>query len=114
MKRLLAVLLVLALCMGCASAEESGVEKYDSLPEIFKISVEENERKIEEGKAYVYKEYVTTTNSQVNGELREIVDGYDEEITPTLQMDPRKKGSKGSTLNIDTLGAEVFFRPFFY
>ena len=29
MKRLLAVLLVLALCMGCASAEESGVEKYD-------------------------------------------------------------------------------------
>lgn len=103
MKRLLAALLVLALCMGCASAEESGVEKYDSLPEIFKISVEENERKIEEGKAYVYKEYVTTTNSQVNGELREIVDGYDEEITPTLQMDPRKKGSKGSALNVDTV-----------
>ena len=103
MKRLLAALLVLALCFGCACAETADTEKYDALPEIFKITVEENERKVEDGKAYVYKEYVTTTNAQVNAELRALVDAYDDELTPTLQLDPRKKGKRGSALNIDTV-----------
>ena len=103
MKRLLAALLVLVLCFGCACAETADTEKYDALPEIFKITVEENERKVEDGKAYVYKEYVTTANAQVNAELRALVDAYDDELTPTLQLDPRKKGKRGSALNIDTV-----------
>ena len=102
MKRLLAACVALMLWAGCAVGEET-VEKYDALPEILKITVEENERKIEDGGAYVYKEYVTTVNSQVNAELRALVDSYDDALTPTLQMDPRKKGKRGSALNIDTV-----------
>ena len=101
MKRFIALLLVLLLCASLAHAEEA--EKYDALPEIFQITVEENERKINDGGAYVYKEYVTTTNPQVNAELRQIVDGYDDALASTLQMDPRKKGKKGSALNIATV-----------
>ena len=100
-KRWLAALAACLLWAGCALGEEP--VKYDSLPEIFVISVEQDERKIDDGSAYVYKEYVTTVNPQVNEALRTLVDGYDEALTPTLQMDPRKKGKRGSALNIDTV-----------
>ena len=84
-----------------AAGEEA--EKYDALPEIFAVTVAEDERKINDGGAYVYKEYVTTVHPQVNQALRELVDGYDDALSPTLQMDPRKKGKRGSALNIDTV-----------
>lgn len=100
-KRWLAALAACLLWVGCALGEEP--VKYDSLPEIFVISVEQDERKIDDGSAYVYKEYVTTVNPQVNEALRTLVDGYDEALTPTLQMDPRKKGKRGSALHIDTV-----------
>lgn len=101
MKRFLSALAALLLCASCAAGEETG--KYDTLPEIFAITVEEAERKIDNGSAYVYKEYVTTVNPEVNAALRALVDGYDEAISPTLEMDPRKKGKRGSALNIDTV-----------
>ena len=101
MKRFLSALAALLLCASCAAGEETG--KYDTLPEIFAITVEEAERKIDDGSAYVYKEYVTTVNPEVNAALRALVDGYDEAISPTLEMDPRKKGKRGSALNIDTV-----------
>ena len=100
MKRLLALLLTLLCAVGAASAEP---EKYEAMPAIFAVTVEENERKIDEGSAYVYKEYVTTTNPDVNAELRAIVDAYDREFSPTLQPDPRKRGKRGSVLNISTV-----------
>lgn len=65
--------------------------------------MEEAEQKIDDGSAYAYKEYVTTVNPEVNAALRALVDGYDEAISPTLEMDPRKKGKRGSALNIDTV-----------
>lgn len=89
MKRLLALLLTLLCAVGAASAEP---EKYEAMPAIFAVTVEENERKIDEGSAYVYKEYVTTTNPDVNAELRAIVDAYDREFSPTLQPDPAQAG----------------------
>ena len=98
MKRFLSALAALLLCVSCAAGEETG--KYDTLPEIFAITVEEAGRKIDNGGAYVYKEYVTTVNPEVNAALRALVDGYDEAISPTLEMDPRKKGKRGSALNI--------------
>lgn len=100
MKRLLALLLTLLCAVGTASAEP---EKYEAMPAIFAVTVEENERKIDEGSAYVYKEYVTTTNPDINAELRAIVDAYDREFSPTLQPDPRKRGKRGSVLNISTV-----------
>ena len=100
MKRLLALLLTLLCAVGTASAEP---EKYEAMPAIFAVTVEENERKIDEGSAYVYKEYVTTTNPDINAELRAIVDAYDREFSPTLQPDPRKRGKRGSVLNIGTV-----------
>ena len=90
-KRFLGLWAALLLCAGCAAGEES--TKYDALPEIFAITVEASERKIEDGGAYVYKEYVTTVNPQVNEALRELVDGYDRSLAPTLQMDPQKRAS---------------------
>lgn len=86
-----------------AGAMGEELAPYEKLPEIFKISVREEERKIDEGGAYVYKEYVTTVNEQVNAELQALVDDYDRQLTPTLQMDPRKKGKRGSALNIGTV-----------
>ena len=100
-KRWLAALAACLLWAGCALGEEP--VKYDSLPEIFVISVEQDERKIDDGSAYVYKEYVTTVNPQVNEALRALVDAYDEALTPNLQMDPRKKGKRGSALHIGTV-----------
>lgn len=99
MKRFLAALLVLALLPVCALAQE----KYDALPPIFAVSVEVADRMVDDGAFYVYKEYVTTVNEQVNAELRAIVDAYDEAILPTMEADTRKKGKRGSVLNIATV-----------
>lgn len=98
---LMAVWMLGLFCPSGALGEE--VTPYEQLPEIFRISVREEERKIDEGGAYVYKEYVTTVNEQVNAELQALVDDYDCQLTPTLQMDPRKKGKRGSALNIGTV-----------
>ena len=100
MKRILAAVLTMLCLWGNAAAESV---KYDAMPEIFAVTVVENEREIDEGSAYVYKEYVTTANPDVNAELRSIVDAYDRELSPTLQSDPRKRGERGSVLNISTV-----------
>lgn len=91
----------LLLCASCAAGEES--TKYDALPEIFSITVETSERKIEDGGAYVYKEYVTTVHPQVNQAAARAGRRVRRRALPTLQMDPRKKGKRGSALNIDTV-----------
>lgn len=96
MKRMLALFLTLVCLAGSAAAEP---EKYDAMPAIFAVTVEEDAREIDEGSAYVYKEYLTTTNPDVNAELRAIVDAYDREFSPALQPDPRKRGKRGSVLN---------------
>ena len=100
MKRMLALFLTLVCLAGSAAAEP---EKYDAMPAIFAVTVEEDAREIDEGSAYVYKEYLTTTNPDVNAELRAIVDAYDREFSPALQPDPRKRGKRGSVLNISTV-----------
>ena len=91
MKRMLALFLTLVCLAGSAAAEP---EKYDAMPAIFAVTVEEDAREIDDGSAYVYKEYLTTTNPDVNAELRAIVDAYDREFSPTLQPDPRKRGQR--------------------
>ena len=100
MKRMLILLLALLCLCGCAAAE---TEKYEAMPAIFAVTVEQSEREIDEGSAYVCKEYVTTVNADVNAELRAIADAYDRELSPTLQPDPRKRGKRGSALNISTV-----------
>ena len=71
MKRMLALFLTLVCLAGSAAAEP---EKYDAMPAIFAVTVEEDAREIDEGSAYVYKEYLTTTNPDVNAELRAAMD----------------------------------------
>lgn len=93
MKRMLALFLTLVCLAGSAAAEP---EKYDAMPAIFAVTVEEDAREIDEGSAYVYKEYLTTTNPDVNAELRAIVDAYDLEFSPTLQPGPGASGGSAA------------------
>lgn len=101
MKRSIAALLILILLPAWAAAQ--GVEKYEALPPIFEVSVEVADRMVDDGAVYVYKEYVTTANPQVNAELRALVDGYEDAILPAMERDTRKKGKRGSVLNIATV-----------
>ena len=105
MKRLTAVwmaaLLAVLICAPSARADE--VEKYGSMPSIFAVTVQSEERKIAENQAFVYKEYLNTTNKSVNAKIRTVVDAYDQELAPTLQADPKKKGNKNSRLDVEVV-----------
>lgn len=80
-----------------------GAPKYDALPPIFAISVQEAERFLGDEQAYIHKEWLTTTNPGVNADIRAIVDGYETALAPTLRLAPKLKGKRESTLNIDVV-----------
>lgn len=106
-KRCISALLAALIICGCAGAlgetTASGA-KYDSLPPIFALTVEQEERFVDEDEsAWVHKEWLSTTNPDVNAELKAIVDAYDAELSPALERDPKKKGKRNSTLNVDVV-----------
>lgn len=76
---------------------------YDQMPEIFAMQVQSEDYGIGKNEAYVYKEYLETSNKSVNTKLREIVEVFDQELAPTLQMDPRKNAKRNSRLDISTV-----------
>ena len=78
-------------------------EKHQQLPPIFAVEVLEEGRPILEGKAYVYKEYLQTTNEAVNAELKAMADAYEEKRIAELAPDPKKRGNRNSRLDIDTV-----------
>ena len=100
MKRAWYVLLVILLAFGALPA---GAEKLDALPDIFRMSVEAEERKEEDNRYFILKEYLTTVNDAVNEELRAIVDGFDQSLRPAMQPDEAKNAKRNSRLDIETV-----------
>lgn len=60
MKRLIAAMVIVLICFSCAIATAD--DKYKTMPEIFAVSVESAERKVDDNRSFVYKEYLKTTN----------------------------------------------------
>lgn len=98
MKRLLTLLLA-AFLLPCAAF----AEKYDALPPIFAISYQSQERRVGDNEIYIYKEYLQTTNRQVNDELRELTDDFDLRMSPTLRKDNDRNAKRNSRLDIETV-----------
>ena len=101
MKRLIAAMMAALICFSCAIAAAD--DKYKTMPEIFAVSVESTERKVDDNRSFVYKEYIKTTNKDVNAQLKALVDGYDEQLSHTLQADSKKRGNRNSRLDIDII-----------
>ncbi len=101
MRRSMAAVMAVLMCLSCVMAAADG--KYKDMPAIFAVSVESTERKMVDNRSFVYKEYLKTTNKAVNAELKTIVDGFDEQLAPTLQTDSKKRGNRNSRLDINII-----------
>lgn len=104
-KKLITLTLVLLLFTQSLVLGE-GAEKYQSMPEIFKTEIEEVSQKLDNNERFVYKEYLHTTNEAVNTQLKNVVDAFDNKLSPLLEKDPTKNAYKYSRLDINT----VFYR----
>ena len=76
MKRITALMLCLVLCLSLLPAQ---AEKYETTPDIFQIDYKTIERKEDNNRYFVSKEYLITTNEQVNAELRAAADAFEEQ-----------------------------------
>ena len=105
MRRLISILLMLCLLAPCAAfaQEEQPAGKHDSWPEIFKVEYKTSDRKEDNNRYYVYKEYLITTNETVNEEIRSIVDDYDAQLFPQMQPDGDKNAKRNSRLDIEVI-----------
>ncbi len=100
MKKWLPIMLTLALMLSTAAAEGTG--KYHALPPIFALTVETDDRLINNDEGYVYKEYLNTVNSTVNAEIRELVDAYDDQLVSLVPPNKKKKAKHNNWLNVTT------------
>lgn len=100
MKRITALMLCLVLCLSLLPAQ---AEKYETTPDIFQIDYKTIERKEDNNRYFVSKEYLITTNEQVNAELQAAADAFEEQLFPTMQPDPRKNARRNSRLDIEAL-----------
>ncbi len=98
MRRMSCLLLGLLLVLTTAA---TAAEKRDSWPELFQVEYKTKERKEDNNRYFVYKEYLVTTNEQVNQAFAAIVDGYDEQLFPTMQPDKDKNARRNSRLDIE-------------
>ncbi len=99
MKRIAALLLCLLVYLPVFAQ----AEKYDSTPEIFDIKYQTLERKEDDNRYFVSKEYLITTNESVNAELKAAADAFDEQLFPLMQPDPSKNARRNSRLDIEAL-----------
>jgi peptidoglycan-N-acetylglucosamine deacetylase len=101
MRRIMAAVLAALICFSLSMA--AAEEKYKAMPKIFAVSVESTERKIDDNRSFVYKEYLNTTNKDVNEALKTIVDGFDEQLSPALKADAKKRGNRNSRLDVNII-----------
>ena len=101
MRRLTAVTMAVLVC--CTCTQVLGEDKYRAMPQIFTVSVQGEERKIDDNASFVYKEYLNTTNGDVNAELKALVDGYDGQMASGLQSDAKKRGNRNSRLDVNII-----------
>ena len=88
------------LLLACLPAGAEG--KLDSLPAIFQMKVQVEERLEGKKEQFVGKEYLQTQNGQVNEALRQAVDALDAAMLPLVKLDPRKNAKANSRLDIET------------
>ena len=98
MRRIVAMLLAAALLLPAFSLAEEFV-----YPAIFEVDYKVNERKVEDNRYFVSKEYLLSSNESVNAELRQIADDFDEQLFPQMQPDKSKNARRNSRLDIEVL-----------
>ncbi len=98
-RRALAILLCLLTLLPLAAL---GQEKLTALPAVFAVRYESEERMEGKKEQFIYKEYLRTTNEQVNQELADIVDGFDALYAPQVPPDPTHNARRNNRLDIET------------
>ncbi len=101
MRRFMAAVMAALICFSLSIA--AAEEKYKAMPKIFSVTVESTERKIDDNRSFVYKEYLKTTNKDVNDDIKTIVDGFDGQLSPTLQSDAKKRGNRNSRVDVNVI-----------
>ena len=83
---LLMILMMLSLPLSCLA------EKANSFPACFQVTYTVSERKTNNDQSFVSKEYVNTTQPEVDQEINGLVDAFDAQCTPLLQRtaNPRR------------------------
>lgn len=99
-KRCLAWLCAIFLALPLLSLAEEA--KLSSLPAIFAVSYQATDRVVGDNEQYIYKEYLITTNDQVNADLKQLVDMLDERDSGLVVKDPRKNARRNNRLDIET------------
>ncbi len=100
MKKIVALLTAVLLLL---SASFANAEKLEATPDYFLTDTIVEERKEDDNRRFVSKEYLITSNESVNAELREIADNFEAELFPTMQQDDSKNARRNSRLDIVTL-----------
>ncbi|MBE5816085.1 MAG: hypothetical protein E7320_12970 [Clostridiales bacterium] len=98
MKRIIALLTVLMLFTALPATAEKRTDR----PDLFRAKVEFTERKEEDNRYYISKEYLITANEAVNAILRKQTDDFDAALRPQMQPCPRKNAKRNSRLDIET------------
>lgn len=89
LKFLLAFILILCVLMPGIGFAGTG----PGLPEIFRVSYDVHEEEINNGSCYVYKEYLKTSSSVLNGIIADAIDLFESEYVekmPTNLSNPRR------------------------
>jgi len=95
---LLAALLLLLYALPAAAAE-----KRTDCPELFHATVEFEERKEEDNRYYISKEYLLTKNEKINQILRQRTDDFDAALRPRMQPCQDNNAKRNSRLDIETV-----------
>ncbi len=100
MKKLTVLLLTLVLLTALLPA---AAEKRTDRPDLFRATVEFTERKEEDNRYYISKEYLTTANEAVNSLLRQRTDDFDAALRPLMQPCADNNAKRNSRLDIETV-----------
>lgn len=100
MKRIITALTILALLLCALPAS---AEKRTDRPELFRAKVEFTDRKEEDNRYYISKEYLITANEIVNEILRKRTDNFDTAMRPLMKPCPSKNAKRNSRLDIETV-----------
>lgn len=99
-KRILALLTLLTLLL---SALPASAQKRTDCPALFHATVEFEERKEEDNRYYISKEYLITQNEDVNRILRQRTDDFDTALRPHMQPCLDNNAKRNSRLDIETV-----------
>ena len=99
-RRFLSILLILLLALTSLPAS---AEKRSDCPALFHATVETTDRKEDDERYYISKEYLITQNETINAILRQRTDDFDAALRPTMQPCPHGNGKRNSRLDIETV-----------